>query len=251
MLESLFIVEEILGRGTFSTVYKGIYRDDPGDTITIKKIDKKIHDKWNREIDILQRVTHKNLPKYLGHVDADDEVYIMMKYIHGIDVQAYITTNTVFTMDRIVNIFNQISRVFQYLHGNDIVHLDFKLENIILDENDFITVIDLGFAMQVTGNIRLSRGSPEYLSPDILSGKSYNPKQHDIWTMGVVLYVMAYNQYPFEGADDDYKILYQKIRTQEPNYNNTVPEHINALIKGMLCKNPRKRLTINQIVSMT
>lgn len=250
MLESLFDIQEILGNGTFSTVYKGLYRDRPDNVITIKRIDKKIHDKWSREIEILQQVFHKNLPEYLGHVDADDEVYVMLKYVQGIDVHAYITTNTIFTIKRIVNIFRQISQVFQYLHGNDIVHLDFKLENIILGENDFITVIDMGFAMRTTGNISLSRGSPEYLSPDILSGKPYNPKQHDIWTMGVVLYVMAYNEYPFEAENDDYKVLYQKIRTQEPKYNSTVPEHINTLIKGMLCKNPKKRLNIDQITRM-
>lgn len=246
--DSMFTILQVLGQGTFSTVYKGMLKTGDNQVMTIKQINKNLYrdrDDWVNEVNILQRVSHKNLVKYQSHIETDTHVYILIKYIDGVDLHVRVNENTIFTEEKALYIFEQILDVFRYLHGNDVAHLDFKLENIMIDKDDNITVIDLGFAVNVQGPISFARGSPEYLSPDILSGKPYEPKEHDIWTIGVVLYAMVYGEYPFES--DDPKVLYQKIRTIEPKYSDSVSDHVNTLIKGMLAKDPRSRLTIDKI----
>jgi len=92
----------------------------------------------------------------------------------------------------------------EYLHQNGIAHRDIKLENILLDDKNRVKIADFGMSCPYNEGQTLTTrcGSPHYLSPEMLHGKSYNPLSSDIWSCGVILYGMVAGYMPFDEEDN-------------------------------------------------
>ena len=136
----------------------------------------------------------------------------------------------------------------QYLHRNKIAHRDLKPENILIDYDNQIKIIDFGLSTSfVKGkDLKSFCGSPCYAAPEIVESKAgYNPIQSDLWSLGVILFVMLAGYLPF--CDQDINTVYKKII--QCNYK--IPSHVSAaakdLIQGLLVKTPNKRISLQQI----
>lgn len=136
------------------------------------------------------------------------------------------------------------------MHRNKIAHRDLKPENILIDYDNQIKIIDFGLSTTFTKGKELKSycGSPCYAAPEILEGKAtYNPILSDLWSLGVILFVMICGHLPF--CDADTHTLYKKVIAA----NYKIPSHVSGaakdLIENLLVKNPTKRMSIDNIMN--
>jgi len=171
-------------------------------------------------------------------------------------------------------IFYEIVLATKELHDKNIAHRDIKLDNIFIFKKkklDYsklkirVKVADLGLATFCDENMKLTTfcGSPIYSSPEVNLGIPYNGFKYDIWCLGIVLYYIVYEKFPFnvddtlENSDDEscfakkVEYLYTKIRNDSVNLETEdldISNDCKDLIKRMLEKNPNDRLPISDIL---
>ncbi|KAI5608346.1 serine/threonine-protein kinase SIK2 isoform 1 [Silurus asotus] len=143
--------------------------------------------------------------------------------------------------------FWQILSAVEYCHERSIVHRDLKAENLLLDANMNIKIADFGFGnfFQPGQPLATWCGSPPYAAPEVFEGQKYEGPQLDIWSMGVVLYVLVCGALPFDGPS--LPVLRQRVlegRFRIPYFMTEDCEH---LIRRMLVLDPAKRLALSQI----
>lgn len=99
-------------------------------------------------------------------------------------------------------IFSQLVKGVGYLHSKGIVHLDLKLDNILIDLSNVVKIVDFGFSRSLVEPdqlLELICGTPYYMGPELLSKKHYLGQPADVWALGVILYVLLQKELPFKG----------------------------------------------------
>lgn len=143
--------------------------------------------------------------------------------------------------------FQQIIAAVEYCHSHGIVHRDLKPENLLLDDQFNVKIADFGLSnvMRDGDFLKTSCGSPNYAAPEVISGKLYAGPEIDIWSCGVILYVMLCGRLPFD--DDHIPMLFKKINGgifSLPPYLSSGARH---LLSRMLLVDSTKRITIPEI----
>lgn len=143
--------------------------------------------------------------------------------------------------------FQQIICAIEYCHRHKIVHRDLKPENLLLDEYLNVKIGDFGLSNIMTDGdfLKTSCGSPNYAAPEVISGKLYAGPEIDIWSCGVILYVMLCGRLPF---DDEYiPTLFKKINGGIYSLPSYLSPEVKHLLSSMLVVDPVKRITIAEI----
>lgn len=169
-----------------------------------------------------------------------------------INLQHYVIREKRLSERETIIIFHDIVRVVECLHKRNIVHRDLKLGNIVLNRRTKrITITNFCLGKHLIRDndlLKDQRGSPAYISPDVLSGAPYSGKASDMWALGVVLYTMLYGQFPF--YDSIPHELFRKIKTAEfhlPN-DGRVSDNTKSLIGLLLMLDPQRRLTASGVL---
>lgn len=171
-----------------------------------------------------------------------------------INLQHYVIREKKLNEKEAILVFYDIVRVVESLHEKNIVHRDLKLGNIVLNRSTkkiTITNFCLGkHLIREDDLLKDQRGSPAYISPDVLSGAPYSGKASDMWALGVVLYTMLYGQFPF--YDSAPHELFRKIKSAEFTIpgDSRVTSGTTRLIQSLLVLNPKKRLTASQVLDI-
>jgi carbon catabolite-derepressing protein kinase len=171
---------------------------------------------------------------------------MVLEYAGG-ELFDYIVQNGKMREDAARRFFQQIICAVEYCHRHKIVHRDLKPENLLLDENLNVKIADFGLSNIMTdGNfLKTSCGSPNYAAPEVINGKLYAGPEVDVWSCGVILYVLLVGRLPFD--DEHIPSLFAKIA--KGSY--AVPQYMSsgaaALIKKMLAVNPVNRATIDEV----
>lgn len=165
----------------------------------------------------------------------------------GSELFNYIVDHGKMQEDKARMFFQQIVCAVEYCHRHKIVHRDLKPENLLLDKHLHVKIADFGLSNIMTdGNfLKTSCGSPNYAAPEVISGKLYAGPEVDVWSCGVILYVLLVGRLPF---DDEYiPALFKKIA--QGNYH--VPQYLSSgavrLIRKMLQVSPVNRITVQEI----
>uniref|UniRef100_UPI00358FE77F serine/threonine-protein kinase 40 isoform X1 n=2 Tax=Myxine glutinosa TaxID=7769 RepID=UPI00358FE77F len=169
-----------------------------------------------------------------------------------INLQHYVIREKRLSEKETIVVFYDVVRVVHSLHQKNIVHRDLKLGNMVLNKRTHrITVTNfcLGKHLVSEGDLlKDQRGSPAYISPDVLSGRPYLGKPSDMWALGVVLFTMLYGQFPF--YDSVPQELFRKIKAAEYTIPvcSSVSENTVLLIRKLLVLDPQKRLAAGEVL---
>ena len=249
-----FTLGKTLGEGAFAKV-KLATHIVTNEKLAIKIIDKSklIKDendisRVKREINILKKIRHKNIIQLYEVMESKNNLYIVMELCEGKDLFEYIIKKGKLKEKEACHFFQQIINGVDYLHQQGIIHRDLKPENLLLDINNNIKISDFGLSTFFTHGRLLETpcGTPSYAPPEMLRGDDYNGELSDVYSCGVILYAMLCGRLPYSESKED--ILLKKIMNHEYVVPSFVSKSACSLIHAMLSIDPKKRITIPEII---
>lgn len=238
-----------LGSGSFGTVRSAIHKPT-GQTRAVKILKKSEQDeeKLFLEVDILAKLSHPNIMMIYEFYDDNTNFYIVSEFCQGGELFECISEKGVFTEKEARVLMKQILSAICYSHQNNIVHRDLKPENILLDDkvdNPVIKLIDWGGARYFSKNKKMTKisGTPYYIAPEVLN-EVYDEKC-DIWSCGVILYILLCGYPPFNGeTDTEIMKAVKKGKYEFPVEEwSSVSSEAKNLLTQMLKYDPRERIS--------
>ena len=178
--------------------------------------------------------------------------YLIMEYVQGGELFHYIEEKGGLAEIEVVHLFRQIIAALLYCHRIHIHHRDLKPENILLDRGSFeIKLVDFGMAALQPEGRQLSTpcGSPHYAAPEVIRFKTYDGGKADVWSCGVILYVMLTGTPPFNysSEDRDLKDLFRAIAQADYVMPDMIGREAQDLIRKILVPDPKRRINIEDI----
>jgi carbon catabolite-derepressing protein kinase len=246
-----YTIVRTLGEGSFGKVKLATHQVS-GQKVALKIINRKklvtrdMAGRIEREIQYLQLLRHPHIIKLYTVITTPTEIIMVLEYAGG-ELFDYIVSNGRLPEDKARKFFQQIVCAVEYCHRHKIVHRDLKPENLLLDDQYNVKIADFGLSNIMTdGNfLKTSCGSPNYAAPEVISGKLYAGPEVDVWSCGVILYVLLVGRLPF---DDEYiPTLFKKIAAGSYSIPSYLSQGAVSLIKRMLMVNPVHRITIGDI----
>lgn len=253
-----------LNSGTFGFVQ--LARDkSTGELIAIKFIERgdKVTKYVEREILNHRDLVHPHIVQFKEVFLTPHYLAIAMEFASGGDMFEYVVRKNGLKEDEARWFFQQLIVGLDYCHKMGVVNRDIKLENTLLDSSPrpLVKICDFGYSkhekFQSAPGSRV--GTPAYLAPEVIlttRGKTYDGKIADIWSCGVMLYVMLVGAYPFERPEDKHdNQKLQKMIQRILHVDYHIPSHVRLsddckdLLKKVLVADPAKRLTIDGIYS--
>lgn len=259
--EAVYHIQDCIGSGAFATVKKCIHRRT-GQEFAMKIIDKKkfqMNYSSKRknalmdEVNILKRLSHKNIIKIYDVYETSSQLFLVLELVFGGDLFDRIVSfgGKGYPEDRARFIFIQMLEALDYLHRKGVVHRDLKPENILLleKESDIIKLSDFGLS-RIIGEgsfMKTLCGTPQYLAPEILRDSSTKvgyDKRVDLWSLGVILYILLSGTPPF---NDDQNILRQ-VKKGRYSFPQQVWKNVSKsgidLVRRLLAVNPTHRISM-------
>ncbi|MCJ1270523.1 Protein kinase [Lobaria immixta] len=246
-----YSVKKTLGEGSFGKVKLAVHRVS-GQEVALKIISRKklisrdMAGRVEREIQYLQLLRHPHIIKLYTVITTPTDIIMVLEYAGG-ELFDYLVKHGKMAETKARRFFQQIVCAVEYCHRHKIVHRDLKPENLLLDGDLNVKIADFGLSNIMTdGNfLKTSCGSPNYAAPEVISGKLYAGPEVDVWSCGVILYVLLVGRLPFD--DEFIPTLFKKISSG----NYTTPHYLSAgaknIIHKMLKVNPVQRITIQEI----
>jgi len=265
-ISKLYKLGDELGRGRFSVVNSAVHvKEQRGYAVKVVE-NKSLSDEENlealeTEIDILRKLNHPHIVSLKEVVVSTEDTYIVMELLSGGELFNRIVDKGPFAEAEAASLFAQILLSMEYLHSRNIVHRDVKPENILYLSSgaDQIKLIDFGYAGVWAAEKPLTGlcGTPDYVAPEVLSwyddednGTPYG-KGSDLWSLGVLLYVILSGCSPFS-ADEEEAILelvaQAKYEFHEAEWAS-ISKDAKDLISRLLIVEPTKRLTMEELLN--
>jgi serine/threonine protein kinase len=247
-----YVALERLGDGAFCAVTL-VQKTSTGQLFACKTVSREWFEstallrRFEREVRLLQHFNHPNVVR-LHDVVYGEEIHLIMEYCQNGDLFEYLNAHGRFKLDHAVKIFKDIVQGLEYIHGRDIAHRDIKPENIMLDKDMRAKIADFGLCHPTKPSKRLSTpcGSPFYVAPEILGMEEYDGKRGDIYSLGVLLYVMVVGYLPWNVASEEKTT--RQIRSGEFTIPRFIKSPVRELIESCLSLDPEKRPTVSEIL---
>ena len=273
---NFYRIGRIIGQGGFAKVNLGL-NVLTGRVVAIKSFNKtkkkKYGDNLNMnkilyEINLMRKLNHPNITKILETFEDEKFYFIIMEYINGGNLFSYVKKRRKLSEKVAKFLFKQIILGIKHIHSQLIVHRDIKLENILIDMNNNVKICDFGIGIILSSENQVLHnhcGTPLYIAPEIILStkeEGYKGFPVDIWSAGIALYIMLSGKLPFnidEYQDDidgynnnvkekNIKLKYE-IVSKDPKHIENISDEARNLLNGILNKNPKKRLTCDEILN--
>ena len=199
------------------------------------------------EVKILSSFNHPHIMRVYDLIESDEGIFIVMEYLAGGELYDLILKKQRFSEPESRTYFQQLIHAIAYCHLHGVAHRDIKPENILLDDQGQIKLGDFGLSNYFKDGIfmKTSCGSMNYAAPEIISGDIYSGPEVDIWSAGVVLFLLVTGYLPFD--ESNVYTLFQKIKAADFVFPSNISECCQDLISRMLNPDPVNRISLSQI----
>jgi len=246
----------VLGKGGFARCYE-VFDEQNHQSLAAKIIPKKnliksrAKQKLISEIKIHKSINHENIVKFEHYFEDAEYVYLLIELCHNQTLHELLKRRKKLTELEVQYYILQLIKALQYLHNLKIIHRDLKLANLFISESMNLKLGDFGLATRLNfdGERRRSLcGTPNYIAPEILDGKNGHSFEVDIWSLGVIIYILLIGRPPFE--TNNVKETYKRIRLRNYSFpqNARISEPAKELIQNILVLNPYKRPSLEEIL---
>ncbi|KAH7437633.1 hypothetical protein KP509_05G081700 [Ceratopteris richardii] len=249
----MYEIGRTLGEGRFAKVKLARHKET-GELFAIKIIEKdrlkKVNKMVKREISTMKLIKHPHVVRLVEVLASKKKVYMILEYVGGGELFDKIVEDGKLNENEARRYFQQLIHGVDYCHSRGVYHRDLKPENLLLDTKGNIKISDFGLSALSQqqwddGLFHTTCGTPNYVAPEVMDGKGYEGAPADLWSCGVILYVLLAGSLPFN--DSNLSTLYQKIQKASINFSPNFPAGPQELVKRLLDPNPKTRMTIQEI----
>ncbi|XWS17775.1 hypothetical protein CRYUN_Cryun33cG0096500 [Craigia yunnanensis] len=255
LLHGKYELGRMLGHGTFAKVYHA-RNLQTGKSVAMKVVGKEkvikvgMMEQIKREISVMKMVTHPNIVVLHEVMASKSKIYFAMELVRGGELFSKIAKGRL-KEDLARVYFRQLVSAIDFCHSRGVYHRDLKLENLLLDEDGNLKVTDFGLSafsehLKQDGLLHTTCGTPAYVAPEVIGKKGYDGSKADIWSCGVILYVLLAGFLPFQ--DDNLVGMYRKIYRGDFKCPPWFSCEARRLITKLLDPNPSTRITISKIM---
>ena len=248
------ILNEV-GRGSMGVVYKAEDINFKGERIVALKVlteylskTPEVLQDFRKEFITASKLIHQNICGMYEFIEdkKTHQYCLVIEYLEGQTLSQLIKEKKKYKIEEALPIIKQIAAGLDYAHSKNILHLDIKPANIMIDSKGNTKIMDFGIAQQIctdqsSVNLNSLFGTPMYVSPEqIQPGKNNAVRSYtDQWSLAIIVYEMLQGTPPFQGTN--LPELTQRILTAKPPYIMGIPEHVQKALQKALSKDPKQR----------
>ncbi|KAK9772924.1 putative non-specific serine/threonine protein kinase [Seiridium cardinale] len=202
-----------------------------------------------REAAIVTLLDHPNVCGLRDVVRTNHHWYMLFEYVNGGQMLDYIISHGKLKDKQARKFSRQIASALDYCHRNSIVHRDLKIENILIAKTGDIKIIDFGLSnlFAPRGHLKTFCGSLYFAAPELLQARAYTGPEVDVWSFGIVLYVLVCGKVPFD--DQSMPALHAKIKKGVVDYPSWLSTECRHLLSRMLVVEPKSRATMHEVLN--
>ncbi|KAF8393212.1 hypothetical protein HHK36_021453 [Tetracentron sinense] len=244
-------VGRTIGEGNFAKV-KFAKNTETGESVAMKVLAKStilkhmMVDQIKREISIMKIVRHPYIVRLHEVLASRTKIYIILEFVTGGELFDKIVHQGRLRENESRRYFQQLIDAVDYCHSKGVYHRDLKPENLLLDSQGDLKISDFGLSalpQQGVGLLHTTCGTPNYIAPEVLSHQGYDGSAADLWSCGVILYVLMAGYLPFD--ETDLPTLYRKINGAEFSCPSWFSPEVKLLIHRILDPNPKTGKFVN------
>ncbi|OHT02256.1 Aurora kinase C [Tritrichomonas foetus] len=249
-----YILNSEIGKGGFGRVYRAIsthYIIDYEFAVKVMRLPDTMDENYRSqltsfesEVNALKQLDHMNVIRLYDYFREDNLVFLVLEYCPNGTLEERVSSLSFYEK---VKVCHDVVVGLQYCHKMSFAHRDIKTSNILFDANNRIKIVDFGlseFLYDANQKINKREGSLYYISPEITLKRNYSPFLSDIWAVGVLIYQVFEESYPFIGASKDE--IFKNIRNVHFTPRK-LPYQISCLVKQTLVRNPDQRMSLSQM----
>lgn len=252
-----------LGEGAFGKV-KYAVNTETNEAVAIKILDKDKIQARNmgaqikKEISIMKMINHHHIVSVKDVFATSAKIFIVLEFVGGGELFDKIANEGKLPEDKARFYFKQLVEGLEHCHNHGVCHRDLKPENLLLDVDGNLKISDFGFSTLNIGDadgdgnaraelLHTTCGTPNYVAPEVLGKDGYDGKKADVWSCGVILYVLLAGYLPFD--ENTMAALFQKIKHADYEFPDWFSSEARDLISKILVPDPHKRPKINDLRS--
>ncbi|TQD82901.1 hypothetical protein C1H46_031565 [Malus baccata] len=255
LLHGKYELGRLLGHGTFAKVYHARHLPS-GKNVAMKVVGKEkvikvgMMEQIKREISVMRMVKHPNIVELHEVLASKSKIYFAMDLVRGGELFAKIAKGRL--REDVARVyFQQLISAIDFCHSRGVYHRDLKPENLLLDEDGNLKVTDFGLSaftehLKQDGLLHTTCGTPAYVAPEVIGKKGYDGAKADLWSCGVILYVLLAGFLPFQ--DDNLVAMYRKIYRGDFKCPPWFSSEARRLVTKLLDPNPSTRITISKVM---
>jgi serine/threonine protein kinase len=231
---------------------------DTGEAVAMKVLDKEhlvrtgMVEQIKREITILKKIHHPYIVDLKEVMSSKDKIFMVMELVTGGDLFDKIAVEGPMKEPAAKTLFTQLLSALHYCHSRNIFHRDLKPENVLLSSEGDVKLSDFGLGavrqedtINSAGLLNTICGTPNYAAPEVLARKGYSGATADIWSLGVVRYVVLAGCLPFD--EDDLVLMFQRISQADYESPPWLSVEATDIIKSMLTADPDQRTSLEKL----
>ncbi|XWS71297.1 hypothetical protein CRYUN_Cryun03dG0126300 [Craigia yunnanensis] len=249
-------VGRTIGEGTFAKV-KFARNSETGEPVALKILDRekvlkhKMAEQIKREIATMKLIKHPNVVRLYEVMGSKTKIFIVLEFVTGGELFDKIVNQGRMREDEARRYFQQLINAVDYCHSRGVYHRNLKPENLLLDAYGNLKVSDFGLSalsqqVRDDGLLHTTCGTPNYVAPEVLNDRGYDGATADLWSCGVILFVLLAGYLPFD--DSNLMNLYKKISAAEFTCPPWLSFSAMKFITRILDPNPMTRITIPEIL---